>query len=156
MLSVTAKAQTPSDSTFLHSPIKTLTDYRYDALVNGDDIDGMSLAGELNQYPLPGKVLKFQKQLGLSPAVVSKLTAMDKELHRKKLEMGQIIIKNDKMLDSIFKYHILDNGSLIFYTNRYGLYQGELMNAILQACLATRGLLSQQQINKFEALQKGN
>ena len=68
--------------------------------------------------------------------------------------MGLIIIGNEKTIDSLFRTNRLDDGSLIFYTNRYGLYQGELRNAILQACLATRGLLSQQQISKFEALQK--
>jgi hypothetical protein len=101
-------------------------------------------------------VLKFKTQLNLGPAQVSKIGAIAKELHRKKIEMGLIIINNERTLDSIFKYKRLDNGSLIFYTNRYGLYQGELRNAILQACLATRQLLSQQQINKYEALQKAN
>jgi hypothetical protein len=75
-------------------------------------------------------------------------------LHRKKLEMGLIIINNERTLDSIFKYNRLNNGSLIFYTNRYGLYQGEIRNAILQACLATRMLLSDDQVKRYEALQK--
>jgi hypothetical protein len=59
-------------------------------------------------------------------------------------------------LDSIFKYNRLDNGSLIFYTNRYGLYQGELRNAILQACLATKGLLTPQQLKWHKGLHKAN
>jgi hypothetical protein len=131
-------------------------DKEYTALLNGDDLYHMALAGELNHYPSPDKVIKFKKELGLSPAVIDKLNVINKELRRKKLEMGLIIIRNERALDSIFKYHILNNGSLIFYANRYGLYQGELRNVILQACLVTRTLLSQQQINKFEALQKAN
>ena len=70
--------------------------------------------------------------------------------------MGLTIINNERTLDSLFRYHLLNNGTLIFYTNRYGLYQGELRNVILQACLATRVLLSQQQINKLAALQKAD
>jgi hypothetical protein len=150
------KAQSPADSTGNHLPLKTISDVQYNALINGDDIYGMSLAAELNHYPNPEKVIKFKRQLDLSPIQVSKITAINKELHRKKLEMGWIIIRNERTLDSIFKYNRLDNGSLIFYANRYGLYQGELRNAILQSCLTTRNLLSPAQIKKYEALQKGN
>jgi hypothetical protein len=149
-------AQAVADSAVKRSPLKTLSNEQYTALVNGDDLYGMALAGELNQYPLPDKVIKYKNELGLSPVQVNKLIAVNKEFHRKKLEMGLIIIKNERTLDSLFKYHVLNNGSLIFYTNRYGLYQGELKNVFLQACLVTRVLLSQQQINKFEALQKAN
>ena len=147
-------AQSP-DSAALRSPLKTLSYAQYNALINGDDLYGMSLAAELNHYPSPEKVIKFKRQLDLSPIQVSKLTAINKELHRKKVEMGWIIIRNERTLDSIFKYHRLDNGSLIFYANRYGLYQGELRNAILQACLTTYLLLTPQQIARFETLQKG-
>jgi hypothetical protein len=150
-----ANAQTTTDSA-KQSPLKTMSYEQYNALIKGDDITGMSLAAELNHFPLPDKVLKFKKELNLGPPQISKIAAIAKELHRKKLEMGLIIINNERTLDSIFKYNRLNNGSLIFYANRYGLYEGELRNAILQACLATRGLLSQQQVNKYQALQKAN
>jgi|SRR5665213_1449688 len=146
----------PGDSTAKHSPLKTLSDKQYNALINGEDIYGMSLAAELNHYPDPEKVVKFKKQLDLSPIQVGQLNAINKELHRKKVEMGWIIIRNERTLDSIFKYHRLDNGSLIFYANRYGLYQGELRNSILQACLTTWGLLTPQQIKKYKALEKAS
>ncbi len=150
------KAQAPVDSAAKHSRLKTLSDQQYNALINGDDLYGMARAGELNHYPSPDKVLKIKKELDLSPVQVNKLTAIAKELRRKTLEMGLIIIRNERTLDSIFKYNRLDNGSLIYYSNRYGLYQGELRNAILQACFVTGTLLSKQQINKYEALQKAN
>ena len=149
-------AQSIPDSTLKHSPLRTLTDQEYTALLNGQDLYHMALVAEINHYPYPDKVIKFKKELGLSPIQVGKLDDIIKELHRKILEMGLIVIRNEKALDSIFRTHTLNNGSLIFYANRYGLYQGELRNAILQACLTTRTLLSVQQINKFEALQKAN
>jgi hypothetical protein len=148
------KAQT--DSAAKHSQLKTLSDIQYNALINGDDIYGMSLAAELNHCPSPEKVIKFKKQLDLSPIQVNKLMAINKELRRKKLEMGLIIIHNERTLDSIFRYHRLDNGSLIFYANRYGLYQGELRNTILQSYLTAWNLLTPQQIKKYQALEKGN
>jgi hypothetical protein len=149
-------AQTSPDSTVKQSPLKTLSNEQYNALLKGDDIYGMSLAAELNHYPLPDKVIKLKKEINLTPVQVTKITAIAKELRRKKLEMGLIIINNEKTIDSLFRINKFDNGSLIFYANRYGLYQGELRNAILQACLATRNLLTLQQVNKYAALQKVN
>lgn len=149
-------AQTSADSTVKQSPLKTLSNEQYNALLKGDDIYGMSLAAELNHYPLPDKVIKLKKEINLTPVQVTKISAIAKELHRKKLEMGLIIINNEKTIDSLFRINKFDNGSLIFFANRYGLYQGELRNAILQACLATRNLLTLQQVNKYVALQKAN
>jgi len=149
-------AQTSSDSTIKQSPLKTLSNVQYNALIKGDDIYGMSLAAELNHYPLPDKVMKQKKEINLTEEQITKISAIAKELRRKRLEMGLIIIKNERTIDSLFRIKKFDNGSLIFYANRYGLYQGELRNAILQACLATRNILTLQQVNKFEALQKVN
>lgn len=154
LLSNRINAQSQADSTVKHSTVKTLTDRQYNALLNGEDLYGMVLVAKLNHYPYPVEVIKFKNELDLSPIQVDKITAINKELHRKILEMGLIIIHNERTLDSLFRTHRINNGSLIFYTNRYGLYQGELRNAILQTCLTTRALLTQQQINKFEALQK--
>ena len=152
-----ANAQSPADSVIIKkSTLKTLTDEEYTALLNGKDLYHMSLAAELNHYPSPEKALKYKKELDLSPQQLAKLNPIVKELRRKILEMGLIIIRNERTLDSIFKYNRLDNGSLIFYANRYGLYQGELRNTILQACLVTKSLLTPQQVRKIESLEKGN
>jgi len=149
-------AQTaPADTSPKKSTVKTLNSKQYNALLNGDDLYGMALVAEMNHYPNPEKVIKYQKELDLTPEQVTKLTAVNKELHRKKLEMGLIIIRNERTLDSLFHTRKLDNGTLIFYANRYGLYQGELRNAILQTFLVTRGLLTPPQLSKYIALQKG-
>jgi hypothetical protein len=117
-------------------------------------MDDMSLVGEMNHYPLPDKALKYKVQLGLNPGQITKLKEIVASLDRKKKGMGSSIINNEKTLDSLFRTHEVDEGSLIFYTNRYGLYRGELRNAILQACLKTRDILSEVQIKKLESLEK--
>lgn len=148
------KAQSADSAVIKKSTLKTLSDEEYTALLNGNDLYHMSLAAELNHYPSPEKALKYKKELDLSPQQLTKLNAIVKELHRKILEMGLIIIRNERTLDSIFKYNRLDNGSLIFYANRYGLYQGELRNVILQACFIAKNLLTPQQVSKIESLEK--
>lgn len=139
-----------------HSPIKTLSDLRYTAYIKGRDQDDMALVAELNHYPHPEKVLLFKKELSLSPIQVGEINAIAAELHRKKVEMGGFIIHNEKMLDSLFHTRLLDNGVIIFYANRSGLYYGELRNAILQACYSTEKILTNAQIKKLEALEKEN
>ncbi len=153
---VSAHAQSPIDTTLKHSPIKTLSDKKYNAYLRGEDVDDMSLAAELNHFPLPDKVIKYKKQLDISPIQLGKLTQIAATLRKKRLEMGDFIIRNEKMLDSLFKARHADEGAIIFYSNRSGLYYGELRNAVLQACYATEKLLTEYQIKQLEALQKAN
>lgn len=139
-----------------HSPIKTLSDRQYNAYLDGDDLDSMAMAGELNHYPLPDHALKYKVQIGLNPGQITRLKALAAALHRKKVEMGDNIIRNEKMLDSLFHSKQIVDGTLIFYTNRAGLYYGELRGAILMTCYETEKLLSDDQIRRLEALEKGD
>jgi len=146
-------AQTP-DSLLKPSPVKTLTAQQYTALMNGDDLYNLSLVADLNNYPAADKALKYKKEIDLSPTQVTNLTKINNGLQFKKKEMGAIIVRNERVIDSLFRSNKLNDGVIIFYTNRYGIYQGELRNAILQAAFKTRELLSPQQINRLRALKK--
>ncbi|MEO3408199.1 hypothetical protein AAFN85_30070 [Mucilaginibacter sp. CAU 1740] len=147
-----AKAQQQPDSTLKKSPIKTITDKQYTLLITGEYLfDDINQAALLNHYPMPGDALKFKKELSLSPNQVTKLTPIATELHRKRVEMGNFIVTNETTLDKLLKKGT-DNGSIIFYANRSGLYYGELRNAILQACVSTGNLLSPGQVSKLETL----
>jgi hypothetical protein len=121
--------------------------------MKGVDLDNMSAVAELNHYPMPDKALQYKKQLDLSPIQLSKLSVINTELHRKRVEMGGNIVTNEKKLDDSFKANQVDEGVIIFYTNRYGLYHGEIRNAILQACYKTEQLLSAAQIKLLEKLE---
>jgi len=151
-----AKPSIVVDTEPKRSTVKTINDLRYNAYLKGDDLDKMSLAGDLNHFPSPDSVLKYKKELDISPIQVGQLTKLSAELHRKKVEMGDNIIRNEKMLDSLFHSHQIDEGSLIFYTNRSGLYYGEMKGAILMACYKTEKLLTPAQIKKLETLEKTN
>ena len=151
LLSSSSFAQT-ADS--LYSPVKTLSYKQYNAYLNGDDIDNMALVAELNHYPSPQKTIELKKQLGLSADQLLKITAVNTELVRKKKEMGRFIIKNERVLDSLFRVRKVDDGSLIFYGERTDLYRGELRNAILQAYLKISGILTPNQLKRYEQLHK--
>ncbi|SDF60358.1 hypothetical protein SAMN05216464_12162 [Mucilaginibacter pineti] len=149
------KAQA-ADSTLKKSPVKSLSDSQYDALLKGEDIYSMPPVAPINHYPTPERAIKFKAEIDLSPVQVTKIAAIAKELKRKKLEMGVFIVRNERALDSLFRRSRLDDGTIVFYANRSGLYYGELRNAILQACFRTGNLMSPGQIKKLETLQNHN
>lgn len=145
-----------TDSIVLHSPVRTLTDRQYTAWVKGTDPRDMAFVAELNHFPLPDKIVQYKKELDLSPAQIIKINDVIKFLKMKKAEIGQSVVRNEKMLDSMFRTRKLDEGSVIYYANRYGLYEGEYRTAMLQACIRTENVLTPQQIRKFEQLEKHN
>ena len=153
VISLSVKAQT-ADSLLKPSPVKIISPQQFDALMKGGDLYGMSTVADLNGFPLPDKALKYKKEIDLSPAQVTALTKINTELKRKKIEMGNFIVTNETKLDNLFKTKRINESDLIFYTNRYGLYQGELRNAILQAAVKTWQLLSLGQLNKLQAFKK--
>src|ERR1700712_4014683 len=95
---IVALAQAEADTVLISSPLKTISDRYYTALMKGKDLFGMGLAAELNHYPSPVIVFAYKKALDLSPIQVNKLIVINKELHRKLVEMGSIILKNEQTL----------------------------------------------------------
>jgi hypothetical protein len=148
-----AFAQYNSDSTGM-SPLKTMTYTQYKAYIDGVDINNMGLVAQINHYPEPQKVIGLKKELDLTGGQLSQITAINIELQRKMKEMGDFIIKNERALDALFKTNRIDDGTLIFYTNRYGLYQGEMRNAVLQASVKVQGILTPVQRKKYQQLVK--
>lgn len=153
---ITVKAQTNTDTLLKKSPVRTLTDQQYTAYLNGTDVGNLARSAELNHYPLPDKLLQYKKELDLSPSQVNAITAIIKQLQMKRLEIGGSVIRNERVLDSLFRTNKADEGNIIFFGNRHGLYEGEYRTAVLMACFKTQKVLSERQIKKFEALQKHN
>ena len=125
---------------------------KFEAYQASKNISGMQAIADRNHYPSPQKVLLWQKELQLNDRQKTALNAINKELQRKVNEMNGFMITNERTMDSLFRYKKVNNGIVIFYTNRYGLYQGELRNALLQACLKTEALLTESQIKKYDHL----
>ena len=144
-------AQNAPDS--LVSPLKSMPYEQYKAYSNGIDINNLALIGDLYHYPSPAKVLALKKELALNKEQFTQINAINIELLRKMKEMGALIIKNEQTLDMLFRTKQVNDGSLIFYTNRYGLYQGELRNAMLQTYLKVQNILTPEQLKKYQQLQ---
>ena len=145
------KAQVDSS----HSKINVVNDAflnQFEAFKTSRNINGLADVADHHHYPLPEKVLGWQKQLQLNDRQKVAISQINTALQRKVKEMNGFLITNEKMLDSLFSYKKVNNGLLIYYTNRYGLYQGEIRNAVLQACLKTETQLTATQLKKYGSL----
>ena len=145
-----AQLDTGSHSKNATSPDLSLS--QFDAFKTSRNINGLTDVAAHNHYPTPEKVLLWQKQLQLNDRQKIAITQINTALERKVKEMNGFLITNERTIDSLFRYKKVNNGLLIYYTNRYGLYQGELRNALLQACLKTEAQLTATQIKKYDNL----
>jgi Spy/CpxP family protein refolding chaperone len=148
-------AQTSTDTTGM-SPLKTMSYAQYKAYIDGVDQFNMGSVANLNHYAEPQKALNWKKELDLTAIQITNITAINTALERKMKEMGDFIVKNERALDEIFRTKKVSDGTLIFYTNRYGLYQGEMRNAVLQAAVKVQAILTPVQRKSYEQLQKLN
>ncbi len=147
-----AKAQTDSVAHLKTIHDKEVFLNKFEAYQASKNITGLLAIADHNHYPSPAKVLSWQKELQLNERQKAAIGAINKELIRKVNEMNNFLITNERTMDSLFRYKKINNGTLIFYTNRYGLYQGELRNALLQACVKTEAQLTSTQIKKYDGL----
>lgn len=149
---IVAKAQ--ADSSTTPSSIKTLTLKQYAEYQKGPGLQEMALPATLNRYPMPDDVLRLKKELKLTDAQVKKITGINQYLQLKKTEIGQSVIRNEKKLDELFQTQKVDEGSITFYGNRYGLYEGEYRTSVLLSCYNTYNVLTPQQTARFWQLKK--
>lgn len=152
--SLKTPATKPSADVVPTSPLGSMSYEQYKAYSDGIDINHLDLIAAINHYPSAQKVLSLKKQLLLTADQTAQISAINTELNRKLKEMGAFIIKNEKTMDDLFRSKQINDGSLIFYANRYGLYIGEMRNAMLQTYLKVQNILSAGQLKKYVDLQK--
>ncbi len=133
------------------SPTPSLTYQEYTAYKTGKNM-AMAKVAEVNNYPDPAQVLDMQKELKLSENQKSQLKTVNDNLKRKAEEMGNLILKEEKKLNDLFASAKVNEGSLIYYTNKSGLFQGELRNAHLRAYLKAHAILTADQLKKYNKL----
>jgi len=155
LMPFTLFAQSNSD-TIKRSPVRTLTYEQYQAYLKGEAGADAAYVAEVHHYPLPDKVLKLKKELTLSTEQAATIMAIYDHMHGLRVQIGGSIIDNEKTIDLMFAQNTVSNGNLIFFVNRYGSYQAELRNAILQACIATKKVLTPEQMKLYDSLRKPN
>ncbi len=130
------------------SAIRSMPDQEYLDYKYGREM-GMAAVAELNNYPAPELVQKLEKQLKLTDVQRAELAKIIAAREFKAREMGGFILTQESRLNALFEAGKATDGSVIYYTNKIGLYLGELRNAHLQAHLKTRNLLTREQVRMY-------
>ncbi len=131
--------------------IKALSAEEIAALREGEGM-GMAKAAELNGYPGPNHVLRLATQLGLSQSQQEQVKAVFDRMGAEAKRLGAELIAREQALDQLFAKGDVTPDRLTAVTAAIGELQGRLRSVHLAAHLATRILLSPDEIARYEQL----
>lgn len=129
--------------------IKALSPKEIEDLVHGRGM-GLAKSAELNRYPGPLHALELAGQLELSPEQRNGLETSKARMSRRAQALGAEILSLERKLDAAFAQRSIDLVGLEELTTLMGVKQGMLRAVHLEAHIETAGLLTPEQIARYE------
>ncbi len=152
--SAAPRAPSPSTSPYAGattSDIKALSPKDVDDLLSGAGM-GFAKAAELNRYPGPKHALDMAEHLGLTPEQKRDLERVRAQMLKDAVPLGQRIVDLERQLDRAFANGTADEDAVVLLTAQIGLLDGEIRASHLRAHIATRGLLTPEQVAQYDAM----
>jgi Spy/CpxP family protein refolding chaperone len=131
--------------------IKALSEDDVRALRKGEGM-GMAKPAELNGYPGPAHVLSLAKQLSLTDDQSRKVRLVFDQMSAEAKPLGEEVISHERALDQLFADGHADNCRVTEEVVTIGHLPGRLRMAHLAAHLATRDILTAEQIASYRQL----
>jgi len=131
--------------------IKALSPEDIEGYMKGEGM-GFAKAAELNRYPGPKHVLELAEELRLSKEQMLKTNKIYNRMHKEAVSLGRRIVERERILDNLFAKQEIDKKGLLEMTVEIGRLQGELRAVHLRTHLEMKGVLSSQQIDKYDTL----
>ena len=128
-----------------------VSDEQRSQYLNGEGM-GLAKAAELNHYPGPRHVLDIAEKLGLSPDQLAATRALFEDVHTKAQALGKQILAREDELGALFCEQHADADKVRQLTAEIANLQGQLRALHLTAHVHERGLLSTEQVAKYDAL----
>lgn len=113
---------------------------------------GFALPAELNGYPGPLHVLELGDRLELSPEQRASVEAIFRDMRESAIEAGKRFVDAERALDQLFASGAATEAALAEHTEAASRINGELRTIHLLAHIATRELLSAEQIRRYDEL----
>lgn len=113
---------------------------------------GFAKAAELNHFPGPMHVLELADQLGLT---IEQITTTEKlmKLHKSEASaIGAKLVEAERALDGLFRSGKVGHDELSRAVMRVAALQGEYRLSHLETHRRMRGLLSDEQVRRYDAL----
>jgi hypothetical protein len=130
--------------------IKALSEQEVADLLAGRGM-GLAKAAELNRYPGPMHVLELHERLGLTPLQAQAVAEVFGRMRQQAQALGVALVEREAELDRLFAETRIDAELLAAETAAIAGLQGELRRVHLAAHLATRALLTPEQLDRYDA-----
>lgn len=131
--------------------IKALSPEQIQQLRDGE---GMTLAlpAELNHYPGPRHLLDLAGELKLSVSQQERVGAIAQAMREKAVALGTVIVEKERQLDQAFATRTITDDGLRDLTRAIARLQADLRYVHLRAHLEVRGILSEEQVARYDEL----
>ncbi|MBM4165411.1 MAG: hypothetical protein FJ218_00555 [Ignavibacteria bacterium] len=129
--------------------IKSLSDEDIQNLKEGNGM-GLAKAAELNHYPGPKHVFDIADVLKITDEQKNTIQTIFKTMSENAVRAGNKIIMKEKELDSLFASNSIDEQTLKSNTEEIGILHGELRSIHLIAHVATKKILTAEQVAKYD------
>jgi Spy/CpxP family protein refolding chaperone len=148
---------TPAFSQHEHSPyasqagsaIASLSEQEIRDLQTGAGM-GLARAAELNRYPGPKHALELSDSLRLTTDQRTALSSIREQMRDRAVALGTRIVDAERTLSTRFQHGHVDSAAVATATRELGLLYGELRFAHLAAHLATKEVLTSEQVVAYD------
>jgi len=131
--------------------IKALSADEITSYLSGEGM-GLAMAAELNHYPGPKHVLEFADDLHLTDTQRTQVQQAFAEMNAEAVRLGEQIVEHEAALDARFSEGDDDAESMRDALRAIGALQAELRFVHLHAHLATRSILTDNQVAHYDQL----
>lgn len=132
-------------------PVKALSAREVADLLAGRGM-GLAKAAELNSFPGPMHALELGDEVALSAGQRAALEASRKRMAEAARRLGAGIVGEERALDRAFADARITPEELAARTDRLGSLQAKLRAVHLLAHIETRGVLSSEQVARYDRL----
>ncbi len=131
--------------------IKSLSQDDIDQLKNGKGW-GLAKAAELNGYPGPSHLLEMKSEIGLSKNQEKQLQLLFHDMESSAVPLGNRLIDLERELNESFASRTVDEKKLQDLLGKIEKVRSDLRFVHLSAHLQTPGILSKEQVAKYNQL----
>lgn len=131
--------------------VKALSPQEVQGYLTGQGM-GFAKAAELNHYPGPRHVLDLAAEMKLSEGQIEKTKAIYRAMQGEAIRLGRLLVEKERTLDGLFARQEAGEAAVRSVAAEIAGLQGELRFAHLKAHLEMRRILSQEQIQQYDAL----
>jgi len=131
--------------------IKSLSAREIKSLRNGAGM-GFAKLAELNHFPGPKHVLAIADDLELSSSQLASTESLYNEMRSRAMELGEQLIEKERQLDTQFSDASITELALNKALLEIGRLRAQLRYVHLEAHLRQRRLLTDEQVEKYDAI----